>query len=155
VDVANGTFWRAQDLSRAVQQVFNCNLPQIQAKFKDAASSRDSWKTSAFREDCARFKRVGVTAFHIKDKLSQWTIEEFYHKDVHGATFSDPDDHSTTNAKARRKISVYQYFKSKYNLQPTAGIPVVKMTKKIRGGDVYIPMGKSWTMNIYGQVDMS
>jgi eukaryotic translation initiation factor 2C len=28
VDVANGTFWRAQELSRAVGQVFNCGPPR-------------------------------------------------------------------------------------------------------------------------------
>jgi len=28
VDVANGTFWRAQELTRAVSQVFSCNPPR-------------------------------------------------------------------------------------------------------------------------------
>jgi len=27
--VANGTFWRAQELTRAIGQVFNCNPPQF------------------------------------------------------------------------------------------------------------------------------
>jgi len=27
--IANGTFWRAQELTRAIGQVFNCNPPQF------------------------------------------------------------------------------------------------------------------------------
>lgn len=29
VDVANGTFWRSQDLTRAIAQAFNCSPPQV------------------------------------------------------------------------------------------------------------------------------
>jgi len=32
--VANGTFWRAQELTRAIGQVFNCNLPQFDGSLR-------------------------------------------------------------------------------------------------------------------------
>jgi eukaryotic translation initiation factor 2C len=130
VDVANGTFWRAQDLVRAVCQVFNCTPPQLQTRFRDA---KKDWKRHQMRTDLKRFKRVGVTATHVKGQETQWTIEEFMHMDANEATFPDPDDQS-------RQISVAKYFKQKYGLNCQPSVPVVKMTKKIRKGPVYMPM---------------
>jgi eukaryotic translation initiation factor 2C len=85
------------------------------------------------KKDLRRFKRVGVTAFHVKNAETQWTIEEFVNKDANEATFPDPDDKS-------RRITIAQYFKKKYNLDCTPNVPVVRMTKKIRGEPVYLPM---------------
>jgi eukaryotic translation initiation factor 2C len=130
VDVANGTFWRSQELLRAVCQVFNCQPPQFIVRLKEAA--RD-WRNSMLRKDLARFKRVGVTAFHNKKALTQWTIEEICPTDATQTTFPDPDEPS-------RKITIFQYYKTKYNITLTAGLPVVKMTKKIRKGAVYLPI---------------
>jgi eukaryotic translation initiation factor 2C len=86
-----------------------------------------------FKKDLRRFKRVGVTAFHDKKNETQWTIEEFVNKDVNEANFADPDDKS-------KRITIAQYFKKKYGLTCTPNLPVVKMTKKIRGEPVYLPM---------------
>jgi eukaryotic translation initiation factor 2C len=133
VDVANGTFWRSQELLKAVCQVFNCNPPQFIQRIKDA--KRD-WKASHVRKDLGRLKRVHVTAFHNKDKPSQWIIDEIRPEDCHEAKFSDPDDRSENPAK----ISIYQYYKKKYGIELTPGLPVVRMTKKIRKGFVYIPI---------------
>ena len=129
VDVANGTFWRAQELTRAVGQVFNCGPPQFSQRFKEA---KKDWRNSALKKDLRRFKRVGVTATHT-DTPTQWTIDEFVDKDATEATFPDPDNRS-------RQISVAAYFKQKYNINCMPNIPVVKMTKKIRKGPVYMPM---------------
>jgi eukaryotic translation initiation factor 2C len=129
VDVANGTFWRAQELTRAVGQVFNCNPPQYAQLYK--ASLRD-WKTSNLKKDLRKFKRVGVSTTHTKEP-TQWTIDEFVNLDVNQATFPDPDDRT-------KKISVATYFKKKYNVTCMPGVPVVRMTKKIRKEPVYMPM---------------
>lgn len=137
VDVANGTFWRAQDLIRAIQQVFNCSEAQFSQRFKDA--QRD-WRSSILKKDLSRFKRIGVTAYHNKDAPSQWTIDEIWKEDVHQAKFPDPDDRRDIDPSQKRKISVYQYYQTKYGLDCKPGLPVVKMTKKIRKGPVYIPM---------------
>lgn len=129
VDVANGTFWRSQELARAISQAFNCQPAQFAATFKNAL--RD-WRGSILKKDLRRFKRVGVSAMHVTPH-TQWTIDEFVDKDANSATFSDPDNRST-------KISVAQYFKKKYNINIMPGIPVVRMTKKIRGEPVYLPI---------------
>ncbi|KAL1800152.1 hypothetical protein ACET3X_000494 [Alternaria dauci] len=129
VDVANGTFWRAQELTRAIGQVFNCTPPQFAAMYKTAL--RD-WKGSMLKKDLRKFKKVGVSTTHTKEP-TQWTIDEFVNLDASTATFPDPDDRS-------KKISVAQYFKKKYNVTCMAGVPVVKMTKKIRKEPVYMPI---------------
>jgi eukaryotic translation initiation factor 2C len=85
------------------------------------------------KKDLRRFKRVGVTATHIKNNFTQWTIDEFVNKDANEATFPDPDDNN-------KQISVAQYFKKKYGLTCMAGMPVIKMTKIIRKSPVYMPV---------------
>lgn len=85
------------------------------------------------KTDLRRFKRVGVTAFHAKGAETQWTIEEFVNKDANDATFQDPDNQT-------RRITIAQYFKKKYNVVCNLNVPVVKMTKKIRGEPVYLPI---------------
>ncbi|KAL6707418.1 Protein argonaute [Coniothyrium glycines] len=129
VDVANGTFWRAQGLTKAVVQAFNCTPPSFAAMFKNA---QKDWKNSALKKDLRRFKRVGVSTTHTETP-TQWTIDEFVNLDAHSATFTDPDDRS-------KKISVAKYFKMKYNLNLMPGVPVVRMTKKIRKEPVYMPL---------------
>jgi eukaryotic translation initiation factor 2C len=129
VDVANGTFWRTQELTRAVGQVFNCGPPQYAALYK---SAKKDWKTSLLKKDLRKLNRVGVSTTHTKEP-TQWTIDEFVNKDVNEATFPDPDDRT-------KKISVASYFKKKYNVTCMQGVPVVRMTKKIRGEPVYMPM---------------
>ncbi|RAR14259.1 Piwi-domain-containing protein [Stemphylium lycopersici] len=129
VDVANGTFWRTQELTRAIGQVFNCTPPQFASMFKNAV--RD-WRASNLKKDLRKFKRVGVSTTHTKEP-TQWTIDEFVDKDASQATFPNPDDRS-------KKISVAVYFKQKYNITVMAGVPVVRMTKKIRKEPVYMPI---------------
>ncbi|KAF2129769.1 eukaryotic translation initiation factor 2C 2 [Dothidotthia symphoricarpi CBS 119687] len=137
VDVANGTFWRAQELTRAVGQVFNCGPPQFAQRFKEA--KRD-WKNSHLRKDLRRFRRVGVSATHVNPH-TQWTIDDIADKDAMECTFPDPDDRRPNlKDNQRKQISIYQYFKTKYNINCTPGIPVVRMTKKIRGSNVHLPM---------------
>ncbi|KAI8939451.1 hypothetical protein NX059_003228 [Plenodomus lindquistii] len=129
VDVANGTFWRAQKLTKAVTDAFGCTGQQFAATFKN--SLRD-WKNSVLKKDLRRFRKVGVTATHVTPH-TQWTIDEFVAYDVNTAKFPDPDDRT-------KSISVAQYFKTKYNMNVMPGVPVVKMTKKIRKADVYMPI---------------
>lgn len=127
VDVANGTFWREQALGRAVSQAFNCTPQQFSARFKD--SQRD-WKNSPLKKDLRRFRRIGVSAIHVKPH-TQWTIDDFVDKDVHQAKFTDKDG---------KVWSLYEYFREKYNKQLMTGIPVIRVTKKIRKKDVYLPI---------------
>ncbi|CAO2656388.1 Nn.00g051910.m01.CDS01 [Neocucurbitaria sp. VM-36] len=137
VDVANGTFWRAQELTRAVGQAFNCTPPQFAQMFKNA---RRDWKNSVLKKDLRRFKRVGISTTHTKEP-TQWTIDEFVNMDATEATFPDPDDRRpSVDPRQLKQISVYDYFKKKYNLNLIPGVPVVRMTKKIRKGPVYMPI---------------
>ncbi|KAF1977039.1 eukaryotic translation initiation factor 2C 2 [Bimuria novae-zelandiae CBS 107.79] len=128
VDVANGTFWRAQDLGRAITQAFGCTPQQFSARFKDAV--KNGWKNSPLKKDLRRFRRVGVTAYHAETP-TQWTIDDFVDKDVHQAKFTDKDGKS---------VSLYDYFKGKYGKMLMIGVPVVRVTKKIRGNPVYLPI---------------
>lgn len=92
------------------------------------------------RRDFGALRRVGVSTTHTTPP-TQWTIDEIYHKDATQATFADPDDRRPGVPDTQKKqITVAQYFKKKYNMNVTLGIPVVKMTKKIRGSPVYMPM---------------
>jgi eukaryotic translation initiation factor 2C len=138
VDVANGTFWRSQELIKAVLAAFGFSAPQLQQRFKDAKSDA-TWKKSYLRKDLARFKRVGVTATHNPKAPTQWTIEQFVNKDCHEAQVPDPDDHNPVE-NLRRKVSLYDYYKKKYGVTLMPGVPVVQMTKKIRKNPVYIPL---------------
>jgi eukaryotic translation initiation factor 2C len=110
VDVANGTFWRSQELTRAVGQVFNCGPPQFAQRFKEA---RRDWRGSHLKKDLRVFRRVGVSTTHTKEPV-QWTIEDFENLDVNEAKFPDPDDRT-------KKISIAVYFKKKYNVTCMTG----------------------------------
>jgi eukaryotic translation initiation factor 2C len=138
VDVANGTFWRTQDLLRAVTQVFNIHDDnQFSSRWLEA--KRD-WKKSQLRKDLARFNRIQVTAFHTTPG-QQWTIDKITQLDASEAKMPDPDDRRPgVEPKNLRQISLLQYFRSKYNINLRPKLPMVKMTKKIRGGDVYLPI---------------
>ncbi|PVH96601.1 Piwi-domain-containing protein [Periconia macrospinosa] len=128
VDVANGTFWRAQELGRSVIQAFNCTQAQFAGRFQDA---RKDWNKSQFKKDLRRYRHVGVTSTH--GQLQQWTIDEFVNMTPDEAKFPDPDD-------AEKQISLMTYFRKKYGKSLSPALPVVKMTKKIRGGPVYLPL---------------
>ena len=92
------------------------------------------------RKDFGAFRKVGVTAFHTTPN-TQWTIDEIHSKDANQTTFPDPDDRRPgVPDSARKQISVAHYFKKKYSMNVISGIPVVKMTKKIRGSPVFMPM---------------
>ncbi|KAL1654443.1 Protein argonaute [Didymella pomorum] len=137
VDVANGTFWRSQELTRAVSQVFNCQPPQLIARFKDA---QKDWRKSFLRKDFGSFRKVHVTATHVSPPI-EYIIDEIWKEDANQCKFPDPDDRRPGISDSQRnKVSVAQYFKKKYNMNIIAGIPVVKMTKKIRGSNVFLPM---------------
>ena len=110
VDVSNGTFWRAQELTRAVGQVFNCTPPQFQQRFKEAC--RD-WRGSHMKKDLRVLRRVGVSTTHLKEPV-QWTIDDFVDMDVNQASFPDPDD-------STKKITIAKYFKAKYNINCMPG----------------------------------
>ncbi|KAF2747569.1 Piwi-domain-containing protein [Sporormia fimetaria CBS 119925] len=131
VDVANGTFWRAQPLGKAVLDVLGLGNP---AQFVALVQrSKADWDRSKLKKDLARFKRVGVTDNHRRDVQNQWTIDSFVKEDCHEATFADPD-------KNGKRITVFDYYKDKYNIKLMAGLPLVKVTKKIRGGSVFLPI---------------
>jgi eukaryotic translation initiation factor 2C len=111
VDVANGTFWRAQDLIRAMTQVFNCSAPQLVQRFREA---KPDWKNSRIKRDLRVFRRVGVSTTHTKEP-THWTIDDVENMDANEAKFPDPDDRS-------KSISVAKYFKTKYNMNLQPGM---------------------------------
>lgn len=120
-------------------QVFNKEIPQFVNLFREA---KPDWKNSYLKKDLRRFKRVQVMATHTNPP-TQWTIEEFVGMDAREAKFPDPDDRRPgVKPEDLRQISVQQYFKKKYDISCIVGLPVVKMTKKIRGAPVYMPMDK-------------
>jgi eukaryotic translation initiation factor 2C len=112
VDVANGTFWRSQELTRAVGQVFNCNPAQFAARFRQAKAN---WKMSQLKKDLRVFRRVGVSTTHTKEP-TQWTIEDFVDMDANEAKFPDPDDRT-----GGKTISVATYFQKKYSITVLQG----------------------------------
>ncbi|KAH7394184.1 Piwi domain-containing protein [Phaeosphaeria sp. MPI-PUGE-AT-0046c] len=129
VDVANGTFWRAQELTRAIGQVFNCSPQQFVQRFNQA---RGNWNKSQLKVDLKVFNRVGVSNTHTNPPV-KWTIDGFEPRDATQVTFPDPADRS-------QQITIARYFKQKYNVNCMPGIPVVRMTKRIRGEKVFLPM---------------
>ncbi|KAH7138259.1 Piwi domain-containing protein [Dendryphion nanum] len=137
VDVANGTFWRAQSLSKTMEQVFCMRWSQMQGRFME---SRRDWNRSTFKRDLARFRRIHVTATHRPDKDSKWTIDEIVGTDAYTTFFTDPDDRRDIPEGEKKKISVSDYYKKKYNISCEPNMPLVMMTKKIRKGRVYIPI---------------
>ncbi|KAF3005095.1 hypothetical protein E8E13_009910 [Curvularia kusanoi] len=138
VDVANGTFWRAQGLGNAISQMFNgCTIPQLSTRFKEA---QKNWKQAVLRRDFASLKRVGVTATHVQPHV-QYTIDSISDMNPNQCMFPDPDDRRPgVDDKDRKQISLAVYFKKKYNVTCAPGLPVVKMTKKIRGKNIYMPV---------------
>lgn len=117
--------------------MFNCTPPQLAARLKQ---SQKEWKTSMLRKDLGPLKRVGVTATHVNPNM-QYTIDSISNLDATQYTFPDPDDRRPgVEDSQRRQITMAQYFKRKYNLNLILGIPVVKMTKKIRGTNIHLPM---------------
>ncbi|KAH6637426.1 Piwi domain-containing protein [Boeremia exigua] len=137
VDVANGTFWRSQELTRAISQMFGMAIPQFITRFREAVQ-RD-WYNSIMRKQLGAFKKIGVSAIHTKPH-TQWTIEDIHSKDAYQTTFPDPDDRRDIPDNQRKQITVAAYFKTKYSINVMAGLPVVKMTKKIRKSHVFMPM---------------
>jgi eukaryotic translation initiation factor 2C len=117
--------------------MFNCSPPQLAARFKQAQTN---WKDSMLRKDFGALKRVGVTATHLKPHM-QYTIDGISQQDATQYTFPDPDDRRPGVEDSQRKqITLAQYFKKKYNMTLILGIPVVRMTKKIRGTNIHLPM---------------
>lgn len=92
------------------------------------------------RKNFSAFRKIGVTSTHTTPHV-QWTIDDIHSKDATQTLFPDPDDRRPGVPDAqKKKISVAQYFKKKYNINVTLGVPVVKMTKRIRGSHVFMPM---------------
>lgn len=117
--------------------MFNCTPPQLAARLKKA---NENWKDSYLRKDFGALKRVGVTATHLKPHM-QYTIDGISNQDATQYKFPDPDDRRPGVEDSQRKqITLAQYFKKKYNMTLILGIPVVRMTKKIRGTHIHLPM---------------
>ncbi|KAK7193057.1 hypothetical protein DPSP01_007599 [Paraphaeosphaeria sporulosa] len=127
VDVANGTFWRSQPLGPAMFSSFNLDPDRFSGLFM---REKKDWRGSSMKKDMHRFKKIGVSATHVKPHV-QYTIDEVEGKDVNEATFTDRDGNT---------VSLRQYFAQKYQKNLRPGFPVVKMTKKIRGKQVYLPL---------------
>jgi eukaryotic translation initiation factor 2C len=135
VDVANGTFWHAQPLGAALCQMFGVQPPALIQLFKEG---KKNWKESRFRKDLRPLKRVGVTTTHTK---IQFTIDDIVGLDASEVKFPDPDDRREGVPDSKRnQISIYAYFKKKYNINCMPGLPVVKMTKRIRGQQIHMPI---------------
>lgn len=115
----------------------NATVPQIAVRFKEA---QKNWKQSVLRRDFASLKRVGVTATHVQPNV-QYTIDSISEMAAHQCMFPDPEDRRPgVEDKDRKQISLAQYFKKKYDITCVIGVPVVKMTKKIRGKNIYLPV---------------
>jgi len=140
VDVANGTFWRPQALGRAILQVFKVqDISNFQAMFMSA--KKGDWKKAILRKDLARFKRLSVTdnGYNKTVGPNTWVIDELIGQDAQEYTFPDPD-HKDKQPKDRPKVSLFDYFKRKYGMSVYRNIPVARMTKKIAGEAVHLPL---------------
>jgi eukaryotic translation initiation factor 2C len=135
IDVANGTFWHHQPLPAALCQMFGVAPPALIQLYKEG---KKNWKESRFRKDVRPLKRVGVTASHTK---AQFTIDDIIDKDATEMKFPDPDDRREGVPDSQRNhITIAKYFKDKYKINCMPGLPVVKMTKRIRGQQIHLPM---------------
>ncbi|KAF2815524.1 Piwi-domain-containing protein [Mytilinidion resinicola] len=133
VDVANGTFWIAQDLGKALLDAFGCSqVAQLQQKFAQAKAGKEGFDGSLFRRDLKRFSKLHVVDTH-RSEVGQWCIDKFIAQDCTEKKFQLGDK----NGEKGEWITIFDYFKKTYNITCTRGIPLVKMTK---GKETYLPV---------------
>lgn len=139
VDVANGTFWKDGPLLNCVMAILNArNLNDVKDQFK---RSRQHDRGHGFAKSLVHLRRVGVKTTHRKQDDTAWTIDDFTLTDCRETTFPDPGDkREGIQDKNRRRISIQQYYKDNYDMTLQTDLPLARMTKKIRGGAVYIPL---------------
>lgn len=128
VDVANGTFWKEQDMDEAIRNL--CRLRDvldIAPAYKTARTK--GWDDSALKRDLRRFNRLHVYAMHRGGK-DKFCIEKFINKDPHEYEFEQATRDDNGNVIGSQKTTMANYFMKTYNVYCQKHRPVVQMTKK-------------------------
>ncbi|KAF2760873.1 Piwi-domain-containing protein [Pseudovirgaria hyperparasitica] len=134
VDVANGTFWTAMKLEMSILQVMKYrNTSELQANF---AHEKNSWDRSRLKRELKRYSRVSVVTNHRGGPSELFTIDKFIAQSAQEKKFEMTERNDAGDIIKREWVTYAQYFKRKYNITLTTGLPLIKTTKK----DVYLPL---------------
>ncbi|EKG10810.1 Argonaute/Dicer protein PAZ [Macrophomina phaseolina MS6] len=134
VDVANGTFFQEGMLKDACMQILNLPNPQVFiGQFQQAV--KGNWDKSMMKTNFKRLSKIWVYVNHRgldneTGQLPAYMIDKIIPR--------TPHDHKIEirDGDKREWLTVADYFRRKYHITLTAGLPLVKMTKK----DVFLPM---------------
>lgn len=139
VDVANGTFWTDSILHDAAALM--CKQRSAEDFARAFGQCKRDWKRSAMFITLKRLRKVSVYVTHRKlEKRQEFVIEDILPQDPHEYRFEQQERDQDGNVTESRRTSLADYFRDKYQISLKLSLPVVKMTKKIRGSNVVQPM---------------
>ncbi|KAF2144567.1 uncharacterized protein K452DRAFT_266507 [Aplosporella prunicola CBS 121167] len=140
VDVANGTFWAADKLHKAVINILGLQ-PNIFLNQFRLILQKGNWDKSPMKANLKRLSKLGIKVKHrgidketgrhpeyIIEKVIPRTAEEYK------IELLDRDD--AGNITKRTWSTIAEYFLVKHEIPLMKGLPLVKMTKK----DIILPM---------------
>ncbi|KAF2096831.1 Piwi-domain-containing protein [Rhizodiscina lignyota] len=123
VDVANGTFWEQLPLVQVMGALTNC--PGTDALARNFANSTKDWRKSAMYTQLKRLRHVRVFSTH-RGVNDEYCIETILGKDV--KTFEFKQNEGRPEEKT---VSLQDYYRGAYKINPQPGLPIVEMTKKV------------------------
>jgi eukaryotic translation initiation factor 2C len=134
VDVANGTFFSTMGLIDMMRNLCRVrNTEDLVSMFAQAVQ-RD-WRGSPMYRYLRALTHVTVTKRHMPAKgdgpIPEFKIHKFSNKDPYNTFFNivSKDNNGQEIGKGI-KTSVADYFRQKYNIHATRGLPCVELTKK-------------------------
>jgi eukaryotic translation initiation factor 2C len=131
VDVANGTFFTSMSLLDMMRNLCRARTNADLVNMYGAA--RKDWHGSPMYRFLRALTHVTVTKVHMPVKdgvIQEFKIHRFSSKDPFDTSFEirTKNDNGEVVGKGI-KTSVADYFRQKYNIQATRGLPVVQLTK--------------------------
>ncbi|KAK8243527.1 Piwi domain-containing protein [Phyllosticta capitalensis] len=129
VDVANGTFWTAQKLGAALQQVLEIpNIGEMANRFKEASNN---WDASKIKRECKRMAKLSVEVLHRTDEKGMkpvYIIDKILPRMSHEYKMEVTETDADGN-RVKKFVKIADYFFHKYKLKLVPNMPLVKMTK--------------------------
>ncbi|EON65194.1 hypothetical protein W97_04431 [Coniosporium apollinis CBS 100218] len=142
VDVANGTFYTESKLHDAVVNFCNKrDLADFAAEF--ARQRRENrWRGGPLQTSLKRLLKVGVRVEYRNQKggPQDFIISRFVDKTPSEAKFKIEERDENGDVTSSRETNVLEYYRNKYEVILNNNLPVVEMTKKVRGNPTIIPM---------------
>ncbi|KAF1987595.1 Piwi-domain-containing protein [Aulographum hederae CBS 113979] len=127
VDVANGTFFTASGLLDSMVQACGCrNAADLSNVFNN---SKNHWKKSDLYKTLKRFRKLRIIVNH-RGTDEQYTINDFLDKDVTTFRFEQKTFDESGNQTSSTMTTLQSYFRTKYQINPVPGFPIVELTKK-------------------------